>query len=36
MFINYVEGDATLPDLSDGLNYLIHVCNDRGAWRTFY
>jgi O-acetyl-ADP-ribose deacetylase (regulator of RNase III) len=29
--INYVKGDATLPQ-GDGDKILIHICNDCGGW----
>lgn len=29
--IDYVEGDATKP-LGDGHKFIIHCCNDIGAW----
>jgi O-acetyl-ADP-ribose deacetylase (regulator of RNase III) len=31
MKINYVKGDATQPQ-GDGVKYIIHCCNDEGAW----
>jgi O-acetyl-ADP-ribose deacetylase (regulator of RNase III) len=29
--INYVQGDATQP-IGDGPRFIIHCCNDIGAW----
>ena len=31
MQINYLKGDATKPQ-GDGPKYIVHVCNDIGAW----
>lgn len=31
MKINYLNGDATNPK-TNGLKYIAHVCNNRGAW----
>lgn len=30
--ISYVIGDATQPQGGDELKYLVHCCNDIGAW----
>ena len=31
MSINYVKGDATEP-VGEGIKFIVHICNDIGAW----
>ncbi len=30
--IEYVKGDATYPIMEKGNNFILHVCNNVGAW----
>lgn len=30
--ITYTNGDATVPQVNDGIRLIIHICNDIGAW----
>lgn len=32
MEINYLQGDATVPNTTEGLRIIAHICNNKGGW----